>query len=302
MTKETTQLAASAKQTFLEFLNEKKIMITTQIKTALPKHIDPDKMIRVLITEIRKNKELGSCTTPSILSAFIQTCQLGLEPGSILGQAYLIPYRNNKTNTYECQFMIGYRGMISLARRSGEIRSIMAQAVYANDFFEYEYGSESKIKHIPANGERGAFTHAYMVAKLANTYTPNGEPEIYFEVMSKTDIDKIRARSKAANSSYSPWATDYEEMAKKTIIRRGFKYLPISTEVLKNVQQEEAIERGDDGSDFLDDLIEDGEIITPDLKPQSKSDRLADKLAEKQPEPAPAPKDSMAEVFERNSK
>jgi recombination protein RecT len=208
-----------------------------EIQRALPSHMTADRMARIVTTEIRKVPKLLGCNVGSLFGAVIQCSQLGLEPGGGLGHAYLIPYGN------ECQLIIGYRGMIDLARRSGQIVSLAGEAVYANDLFEYELGLEPKLKHVPAQGERGALTHVYAVAKLVG-----GGFE--FKVMSASDVDKIRKRSRASSSG--PWVTDYDQMAIKTVIRRLFKYLPVSIELQRAVTLDEAGERGEQR---LDDVI-----------------------------------------------
>src|SRR5699024_7252378 len=123
-------------------------------------------------------------------------------------------------------FIIGYRGMIALATRSGNIQSIYAHPVYTNDDFEYQLGLHSHFKHVPAETNRGEFKGAYAVAHFK-------DGGYQFGYMPKVEIDKRRGRSKAGKSQYSPWATDYEEMAKKTVIRYMWKYLPVSVEIQK---------------------------------------------------------------------
>lgn len=202
-----------------------------EISRALPKHLNADRLLRVAMTCIRINPQLLTCTQQSLLAGVMQAAQLGLEPG-ILGQCYLLPFRNNKTGNTDVQFIIGYQGMLSLARRSGEIKTIYTHSVYSNDEFHYEYGLNPDIKHIPAEEDRGVFKGAYTVAHFK-------DGGYYFEYMPKIEIDKRKARSKAASSSYSPWTTDYEEMAKKTVLRHAFKYLPLSIEIQKDVQEKD---------------------------------------------------------------
>ena len=166
----------------------------------------------------------------------MQAAQLGLEPG-LLGHCYLLPFKNNKKGITEVQFIIGYKGMIDLARRSGQIQNIYAHAVYEKDEFEYELGLEPKLVHKPSmEADRGAFVGAYAVAHFK-------DGGYQFEFMPKAEIEKRKGRSKTANSSYSPWATDYEEMAKKTVIRHMWKYLPISVEIQQQVAYDEGTAR-----------------------------------------------------------
>src|SRR5690606_11267902 len=126
----------------------------------------------------------------------------------------------------ECQFVIGYKGMIDLARRSGNIESIYAQVVKENDEFEYQYGLEPDLKHKPAMKDRGKTIGAYAVAKFK-------DGGYQFEFMSVDEIEKRRKRSAAKDSG--PWVTDYDEMCMKTVIRHMFKYLPISIEIMRQV-------------------------------------------------------------------
>jgi recombination protein RecT len=206
---------------------------------ALPKHMDMDRMSRIALTTIRTNPTLLECTVPSLMGAVMQAVQLGLEPG-LLGHCYLIPFNKNagtKQNPQwvkEVQFIIGYKGMIDLARRSGHIQSIYAHAVYENDEFEYELGLQPTLKHKPSFGERGVFIGAYAVAHFK-------DGGYQMEFMPKSEVEKRRTRAKS--KSYSPWDTDYEEMAKKTVVRAMFKYLPISIEVQTQAQHDEVVRK-----------------------------------------------------------
>ena len=199
---------------------------------ALPKHMDVDRLTRLAMTTIRTTPALREADVSSLLGAVMQAAQLGLEPG-LMGHCYLLPFKNNKKGITEVQFIIGYKGMIDLARRSGHIQSIYAHAVHAKDEFEYELGLEPKLKHKPTmEAAHGEFIGAYAVAQFK-------DGGYQFEFMSKAEIEKRKGRSKAANSSYSPWATDYEEMAKKTVVRHMWKYLPISVELQQQVAYDE---------------------------------------------------------------
>lgn len=198
---------------------------------ALPKHIDIDRFTRIAMTQLRTNPVLRQCSVPSLLASIMQCAQLGLEPG-LLGHAYLVPYNNRKLGTKEVQFIIGYKGLIELARRSGNIESIAAHEVCENDEFVFEYGLEEKLIHKPALKDRGKPYLYYAYAKFKG-----GGHQI--EIMTLEDIEKIRKRSKASDNG--PWQTDYDEMAKKTIIRRLSKYLPISVEVMRGIEQDETV-------------------------------------------------------------
>lgn len=202
--------------------------VKSKLAMAIPKHLTVDRLLRVAMSAIRVNPTLLKCTPQSLVACVMGCAQLGLEPEPFLGQAYLVPYKKNKKlpngqweTTMEAQLIPGYRGYIALARRSGEVQTVMAQAVFANDTFRLRYGVESTIEHEPAEGDRGPFKGAYVVFKYKDgSYS--------FDYMSKADIDKIRARSKSADKG--PWVTDYEEMAKKTVIRRHIKLTPLAVE------------------------------------------------------------------------
>ena len=247
----TGQVAQNRQPTTLAgLLSDPKIK--AQMALALPKHMTADRLARIALTEMRKVPKLAQCDQTSFLGAIMQCAQLGLEPGGALGHAYLLPFENRKKGITEVQFIVGYRGMIDLARRSGQIVSLNARTVHENDEFSYQYGLSEDLKHVPATGERGALIYVYAVAKLK-------DGGVQFEVMSRSDVDKVRAQSKAGN--YGPWQTHYDEMAKKTVIRRLFKYLPVSIELATAVTMDE---KADAGVDQDNSSILTGEYSTVD--------------------------------------
>lgn len=214
-----------------------------EISKALPKHMTADRMARIALTEFRKTPALMKCDPATLFGAVIQCSQLGLEPGGTMGHAYLIPFENRKKGTTDVQFILGYRGMLDLARRSGQILSIEARDVCANDQFMFRYGIDSTIEHVPADGDRGELTHVYAVAKLK-------DGGCQFEVLTRHQIEEIRNQSQGYktaikfNKSDSPWIAHFTEMARKTAIRRLFKYLPVSIEIQRAVGLDEAGEAG----------------------------------------------------------
>lgn len=224
-----------------------------EIALALPKHVTIERLMRIVLSEVRKNPRLGQCTPASLLSAAFNCAALGLEPGGTLGHAYLIPYWNNKNRCNEAQFQIGYKGMIDLARRSGQIQSISARAVYSNDQFDYSYGLDEQLVHRPALGERGELVYAYAVAKLK-------DGGIQFEVMGIDDLLAVRDSSQGYRQAVekgwdNPWISNFDEMCRKTPIRRLFKYLPVSIEVMRAVSLDEAGERGQGQDSDIDHII-----------------------------------------------
>ena len=206
-----------------------------EIAKALPSVITPERFARMATTAVTQTPALATCTPQSFIGAMLTAAQLGLEPNTPLGQAYLIPYGSN------CQFQLGYRGLIELAHRSGDIKSIEAHVVYANDEFDFEFGLDPKLKHKPAKRDRGDATWVYAVY-----HTKEGG--YGFEVMSVEDINRHKAKySKAKNS---PWNDAWDEMAKKTVIKKVLKYAPLKTEFARAMAGDETttdavIENGD---------------------------------------------------------
>lgn len=250
-----------AKPTIQGFLETYKGEITR----ALPKHMTADRMARIALTEFRKTPGLLKCDPATLFGAVIQCAQLGLEPGGTMGHAYLIPFENKKRGTTDVQFIIGYRGMLDLARRSGQIISISAREVCANDQFAYRYGIDETIEHIPAEGTRGELSHVYAVAKLK-------DGGVQFEVLTRTQIEEIRNASQGYkmairfNRTDSPWISHFAEMAKKTAIRRLFKYLPVSIEMQRAVGLDEAGEEGfsQDNGFVIDGIATTGNVEAED--------------------------------------
>ncbi len=221
--------------------------VQQQIKAALPRHMTAERMARIATTEMRKVPKLAQCDPMSFLGAVIQCAQLGLEPGNALGHAYILPFEKRakvggqwRTERVEAQVIIGYRGMIDLARRSGQIVSIDARAVYEGDKFNCQLGLDAKLEHEPdwQNPNRAVpdkLRFVYAVAKLK-------DGGIQFDIMSRAEVEGVRARSKAAESG--PWVTDYSAMALKTVVRRLFKFLPVSIEIQQAVGIDEMADAG----------------------------------------------------------
>ena len=224
-----------------------------EIEKALPSVITPERFTRITLSALSTNPQLQQCTPKSFLGAMMTSAQLGMEVNTPLGQAYLIPRRNNKTGEWECQFQLGYKGLIDMAHRSSEIRDIQAHVVCKGDVFEYELGLEPKLVHKPASTDRGEPTHFYAVY-----HTKNGG--YGFEVMSVEDVRKhaMKYSDSMKRGSFSPWQTAFEEMAKKTVLKRVLKYAPMSTEYVRAALQDETIKTklSDDMFDVPDETIE----------------------------------------------
>lgn len=221
-----TQAVKKAAPQMKDYVN----MMMPEIKKVLPTMVTPERFTRITLNALSTNPKLAECTPKSFLGAMMNAAQAGLEPNTPLGEAYLIPFKNK--GTLECQFQIGYKGMIALAHRAGT--NVDAHVVYENDIFEYEYGLEPKLKHIPALKDRGEPIAYYGIWKNGDTFG--------FIVMSHEDIRKhARKYSKGYESGSSPWQTDFEAMAKKTVLKQALKYAPLAVEEQRIMTSDETI-------------------------------------------------------------
>ena len=242
-----------------------------QFATALPKHINSDRFVRIAITTIRQNPKLVQCNQESLLGALMVSAQLGLEPG-VLGQCYLIPYGR------ECQFQIGYKGMIELLRRSGQLKDIYAYSVYENDEFEMTYGLNRDLKHKPNLQDTGNFIGCYCVAVLKDDARA-------FEYMTKEEIE---AHGKKFSKTYGngPWKTDFEAMAHKTVVKKMLKWLPVSVEFLEMAAKDEkSFKIADEKTGETEEVIvlDDGMVVngeTGEVIEDSTNNKDMDKVVE----------------------
>lgn len=243
-----------------------------QFATALPKHINSERFVRIAITTIRQNPKLAQCNQESLLGALMVSAQLGLEPG-VLGQCYLIPYGR------ECQFQIGYKGMIELLRRSGQLKDIYAYSVYENDEFEMTYGLDRDLKHKPNLQNKGNFIGCYCVAVLKDDARA-------FEYMTKEEIE---AHGKKFSKTYGngPWKTDFEAMAHKTVVKKMLKWLPLSVEFLEMANKDEktfkvADEKTRETEEIM--VLEDGMVVNGEtgevIEDPKDNDKDMDKVVE----------------------
>jgi recombination protein RecT len=203
-----------------------------EIARAVPKHVNPDRMLRIALTALRVNPALMNCSPGSFLGCVLSAAQLGLEIGGPLAQAYLIPYKS------ECTLIVSYRGMLNLARRSGMVTAIYAHEVREGDRFVYRLGLNPTLEHDPADvPDRDAkpITHVYAVAKLKDA-------EPVFIVLTRAQVEAYRKRSRASTSG--PWTTDFQAMALKTAVRRLFTWIPQSSEMMLAAAIDETTETG----------------------------------------------------------
>ncbi len=238
------------------------------LAAVLPKHVGADRMLKIALGALRTTPKLMQARTDTLLGAIIQCAQLGLEPNTPLGHAYLIPFENRSKNITEVQIVFGYKGLIDLARRSGQIVSIAAHDVRENDHFEYEYGLDEKLVHRPClTGDRGAVTAFYAVAKLVGG-------GYAFEVMSRADVEAIRNESQGwktavrfKKEAQSPWGAHFVEMGRKTVLRRLFKFLPVSIELATAATLDGKAAVGETQGAFEDVLQGEYTVATDDGQP-----------------------------------
>ena len=207
--------------------------IREQIELALPKHMSPDRMMRVALTAINKNPKLLECTRESILLSLMTCSQYGVEPDG--RNAHLIPYKNSKKvgdrweSTMECQFQWDYKGLVAQIRKSPEVKDIYADYICKNDTYKVTRGLHRDLVHeFDIASERGPVIAFYSVCLFKDGTAS-------FEIMTVDEVESIRARSKSTDKqtgkSSGPWATDYTEMGKKTVIKRHSKLLPLPSEI-----------------------------------------------------------------------
>lgn len=261
-----------------------------QIEKVIGGNLKPDMLLQYCISSINREPQLRNCTPVSVLSCFMQCAALGLKPSNVdgLGQAYILPYsnKNHKGGQPDATFVIGYKGMIALARRSGQLKSIHAQAVYQGD--EFDYWEDETGQHFKFRATRGVphteatLTDVYVNAQLL----PAGSVFVH---MTKEEVEAVKRRSPAGNKG--PWRTDYEAMALKTVVRRSFKWLPVSVEAQSAAVSDETTP---DYSDLFrplpDDAVDDSPVDVSVDEPEEPE--------QPQPSPVEAKRSEMIRRFQ----
>jgi len=218
---QSTQTKVAGQQTNL-VANKKNLQsllenghVTETLERISTRWLTSDQLKTQAMIAVSRNPALLRCTQYSFLEAMVRASELGLRFSGAGGEAYLVPYKS------QCTLIVGYRGLCALARRTGEMKKIEARVVHERDHFKISFGSGQQLVHRPHLGAvRDQITCAYALAELK-------DGSVQIEVMTRAEIDAIRARSPAGNSG--PWQTDYEEMARKTVLRRLCKFLPFPT-------------------------------------------------------------------------
>lgn len=223
-----------------------------ELGRSLPEFMRPERIVQIALTCIRQNPELAKCTPASFLGALFVSAQLGLEP--IAGNAYILPFNNNKKSldgrswikVKEAQFIIGYRGLANLFFRHEKSVQMTWGVVHEKDDFNYQYGTDAYLKHIPAKDDRGQVKGFYVIGTLQN----GGKPFMYMTLEdcmahgkkhSKTYSKKIDEKTgkEFGFSSSSPWVTNTEAMCLKTVLIQLSKLLPLSMELQQAISVDE---------------------------------------------------------------
>jgi recombination protein RecT len=240
-----------------------------KISASLPKGLIATKVIQVFMNSCTRNPKLLECTPNSILAAVLVCAQFGLMPDGITGECYIIPYKirrkikgvpfNQLPQVYEAQFLLGYKGMIQLAMRSGRVKRFQARAVRKGDIFEYELGTSEFIKHKPM-GKSEQITHFYAILDFIN----GGQ---VFDVMTSDEVNFYRDKSPnyqtAERKEDTIWGQYYDTMGMKTVIRRLSKYSPVSSELSNAIALDEMVELGKSQSNQVN-LLEYDDITVQD--------------------------------------
>lgn len=290
--------------------NVREMLVNDQAKQQLAAvaagHMRPERMMRLMANAMRTTPQLGDCDPLSLLGSMMTCASLGVEPNTPLGHAYLIPFKNNRKNITEVQLILGYKGMIDLARRSGHIVNIHGDVVYEGDEFSFEYGSNQHLTHRP-RGKRENPIYAYCHAKLTD-----GEA---FVVLPWDEVLAIRDASQGYKTAIrfgkkdSPWIAHQHEMAAKTAVRALFKYLPISIE-MDGGKLGDALavdEQQVDFSQFAQNPTEGHMIEAEEVDPETgEVTQIEDQRATQQPieperdaEPAPARRQTRAKAEDK---
>lgn len=239
------------------------------IKSLVPKHMTPERLARITLTAISRTPKLAECLPETIVGAVMNCATLGLEP-NLIGHAYLVPFRNNKTQQMECQFQIGYKGQLDLIRRTGDVSKIYAEIVYENDLFVYMKGEDKRLVHVPFDmldkmsdfvPDRDNGFLDFMIAAALDEIRKKqpkdqGAPVRYysayrlkdgsFDFVTMTKEQCLRHAHRFSKSKYQgeltgPWKDHFDSMALKTCIKEMAKYMPISIEIQEKLATDEAV-------------------------------------------------------------
>ena len=247
-------------------LREQIKQMESQFALAMPKGMEAAQLVRDALTALQQTPKLAECPPMSVLGALMTCAQLGLRPG-VLGHAWVLPYWNRASGTNVAQLVIGYKGYIDLAYRSGQISTIIARTVYDGDTFDVEYGLDDKLIHKPAaKGDRSTPTGHYAIMKLAN-----GGRSFWYMTEDEMQAWKKRyAPKNKAGNIVGPWNSDYEAMARKTTLLRLANWMPKSTELAVAMEVDSGVRTNVEPTAVLTSVVDhpeydDGEPAHSDL-------------------------------------
>jgi len=242
----------------------------SEIKRAIPTGMTPERFTRLALTTINSTPRLAQCTQTSVLASCMQAAALGLEPNTPLQQCWVLPFENRDEGHFDAQFVMGYRGIITLALRSPGVLDVQAREVYAADEFEYELGLNEKLRHVPVFDEQVVddIVQYYGIVR----YPGGGH---YWRLVKPHTIEEHRKRSKSPNSP--AWRNDYLPMALKTVIRIMAPYMPLSAEAAAGLAAD-----GTAPTTFDDIVRPDDDVIDVDSEetPPEERDNAVDRCAE----------------------
>ncbi len=235
------------------------------LPTSCRQQLNPQRISNIMLNALWKNDKLRQCTPISIVKFCLTAASLGLEPHGTLQHLWCVSFYNTKIKSFEATPIIGYKGLLHLALRSAGVKSVHTQVIYLNDHYKIDLGTSPKIEHSPTPADRGRMLYVYCVAILAN-----GNQHI--EIMTKKDVDKVRESSKSKDSA--AWVDWYDEMARKTVVRRASKYWPLTTEMSDAMDWED----NNNTSNILDSTIIDAIEPLIQEEPTKQAEKLAEKL------------------------
>jgi recombination protein RecT len=226
-------------ESFQSFIDQPRV--TDQLARVLPDNMEVKRQKVLLINSLRRTPKVLLATRESLVAAVVQTFELGLSPVPALGHAYFVPFETK--GRLLCQLIIGYRGLIELARRSGLVANISAEVVRCGDYFYYELGDTPRLEHTPREVlEFAPPERQQAVARMLAGRPADGKLLMAYSVVLLKDgtkvrrvvseefISRIKKASRGSNHPDSPWQNWTDQMWAKTAIRQALKFVPLSPE------------------------------------------------------------------------